>query len=149
MSDILILGYGNPLRGDDALGIRAVERLRQQFPEYDFLLGQQLVPEMAEALSRCRLAIFLDASRLGTPGEARQQTLLPTAGDASSLVHDLQPSALLALTDELYDEAPEAVLITGTGACFDGETMSPLGQKALDEVCQLAAQQLRQVALAE
>jgi len=55
----MILGYGNPLRGDDA-GVAAAERLRALVRKLKFSLPQ-LTPELAAALAECDAAIFLDA----------------------------------------------------------------------------------------
>jgi hydrogenase maturation protease len=144
MSKVLMIGYGNRLRGDDGLGPRAVERLHETHPQNEAIVCQQLTPELAEAVSGCRLALFVDASHEGTPGEARKEALLPAAGDASSFTHDLQPSVLLALSEELYGEAPEAILVTGTGARFEGEGMSAAGEAALLAACGIAEGVLRE-----
>ena len=36
MARLLIIGYGNPLRGDDGLGWRAAEDLAREFPNDDW-----------------------------------------------------------------------------------------------------------------
>jgi hydrogenase maturation protease len=71
MARVLIVGYGNPLRGDDGLGWHAAEALRAALPEAEILAVHQLTPELAEDASRAELVIFLDAAETGAPGEWR------------------------------------------------------------------------------
>src|SRR5579863_2441204 len=68
MSRTLIIGIGNPLRGDDGLGWRAVESLRQiaSLQEVETVTCHQLTPEMAESVSRAERVVFIDAY-VGSP----------------------------------------------------------------------------------
>lgn len=142
---VLLIGYGNVLRGDDALGPMAVELLRPvltgHVTDVELLSCHQLAPELSERLAHCELALFVDAANHGEPGTVRVQRLLPEAVDLASLTHHVQPSALLALARELYGRAPEALLVTGAGATFDGrESLSEPGREALREICRLVPQ---------
>lgn len=137
---MLLIGYGNTLRGDDALGPMAVERLRASLTEVELLSCHQLAPELAERLARCELALFVDADGGGEPGTVRVQPLSPEAGHVASLTHHIQPAALLALARELYGRVPQALLVTGAGATFDGESLSEPGRNALQEICRLIPQ---------
>jgi hydrogenase maturation protease len=136
---VLLIGYGNTLRGDDALGPMAVEHLRPLLPNAECLSCQQLAPELAERLADCELALFVDAACDGEPGEVRIERLTPKAGDAaSSLTHHVNAAALLELAQTLYGRAPQAALLTGTGAAFGNyEGLSEPAQQALDEVCKI------------
>src|ERR1035438_8523471 len=62
MSRVLILAYGNPLRGDDAFGWRVAERLLELPPDpsVEILRLHQLTPELMDPLSRADLALFID-----------------------------------------------------------------------------------------
>src|SRR2546430_17105907 len=56
---LLIIGFGNPLRGDDDLGPRVARELRMRgLPALD---AHQLTPELAEAVSRVELAGVIDS----------------------------------------------------------------------------------------
>jgi hydrogenase maturation protease len=133
---VLILGFGNPLRGDDGFGWNAAERLAALVgdPLVDIRPLHQLTPELAEPVSQVGYAIFIDASREGTPGELRIQPLQPAP--AGAFTHQLTPAALLALARDLYGRAPEAVLFASAGESFEYvmELSEPL-QAALGEVC--------------
>jgi hydrogenase maturation protease len=135
---VLLIGYGNTLRGDDALGPMAIERLRPLLPDVECLSCQQLAPELAERLAECELALFVDAACDGEPGVVRTERLSPTPGGAASLTHHVEAAALLELAHALYGRVPQAVLITGAGAAFGNrEGLSEQGQQALTEICRL------------
>jgi hydrogenase maturation protease len=135
---VLLVGYGNTLRGDDALGPMAVERLRPQLPDTDCLSCHQLSPELAQRLAGYDLAVFVDAAAGGEPGSACVQRLSPETAKTASLTHHVQPATLLLMARTLYDRSPEAFLVTGAGADFaNHEGLSQHGRKAMDEICRL------------
>lgn len=141
MFRVMLIGYGNTLRGDDALGPMAVERLRPLLTDVEVLRCHQLAPELAEPLARCELAIFVDAAACGEPGTVRLQRLWPKAAGVASLTHHVQPATLLGLARELYGHAPAAMLVSGAGSTFDGrESLSAQGHKALQEICRIVPQ---------
>jgi hydrogenase maturation protease len=109
MARVLVLGYRNPLRSDDRLGWQvAVELFRTNAsPEVEVLPCHELTPELAEPASIADTVLFIDCARDGQPGEVRCEELRPQSGSVS-LTHDLTPSALLALTSELYGVWPKA-----------------------------------------
>ena len=126
MSRVLIIGYGNPLRGDDGFGWRAAERLRSAIddPQVEVRALHQLTPELMEPLSRVDRAIFIDAA---WPAPAACRT-------GSVFTHHLTPAALIAGSRTLYGHAAEATLLTTPGENFDfGESLSPGVERALDE----------------
>lgn len=133
MIRILILAYGNPLRGDDGVAWRAAEELSVKFtaPELEIVCVHQLTPEMAEKVSWADAVIFLDASEDGEPGEVRCKPLLEPFGDVR-FSHQLSPVAILALSKQLYGASPLAYSVTLTGQCFDhGDTLSSAAAAAL------------------
>jgi hydrogenase maturation protease len=130
MARVLIIGYGNPLRGDDGYGWHAAERVRQAIndPEVEILTLHQLTPELMEPLSRAERAIFIDAA---VPSFTASRAKTPVR---PSFTHHLTPGALIAGAQTLYGHAPEAILLTAQGENFDfGEGLSPAVQKALEE----------------
>jgi len=130
---ILILAYGNPLRGDDGVAGRAAEELSSKFaaPEVEIVCAHQLAPEMAEKISWVDAVIFIDGAEDGQPGEVRCNSLVePFAGVRFS--HQLSPLAILALAKQLYGASPGAYSVTLTGQCFDhGENLSLVVAEAL------------------
>ena len=136
VSRVLIIGYGNPLRGDDGLGWHAVERLRSAVadPEIEILAVHQLTPELADPLSRARRAIFIDAAAGGEPGTIQRRPLTPSSG-GEAFTHHATPPALLAAAQSLYGHAPEAILfsVPAESMAF-GDQLSPVVRQALDEL---------------
>ena len=85
----LVIGYGNTLRTDDAVGPRAADVVRSwSLPGVTALAITQLTPELAELLSAVRLAIFVDA-RLSAKGEPSGVEVRPIelSGVASAFGH--------------------------------------------------------------
>lgn len=135
----LIIGYGNTLRGDDGLGVRVVESLSEEdLPDYVHTLAcPQLTPELAEPLSRCERAVFIDAA-VPQPAPANFPRRICVSGadewqdSADGIGHSLNASGLLQLTGALYGRQPQAWLCTVEGASFDlSEQLSPQVQDAL------------------
>lgn len=138
MAKILVIGYGNPLRGDDSFGHRAVEQLKQEVQgrEVEFVDCQQLTPELAERVSKADLVLFVDADMDGVAGTIHSRRIEPVASrNSGSLVHHLDPDALLALAHALFGKTPESMLMTVTGECFGyGSQLSTEVNKALPGV---------------
>jgi hydrogenase maturation protease len=128
MARILIVGYGNPLRGDDAFGWRVAQRLLElpHDPSIEILCLHQLTPELMDPLSRADFAIFIDASAGEEPGAIFERRIEPQPAARASFTHHATPEALLAGARALYGQAAEAVMISVAGADFSlGTQLSP------------------------
>ena len=122
----LIIGYGSPLRTDDALGGLLAEALG------GVSLGQ-LTPELAEPISRANFVVFIDARYGADIGIIHCEKVEPHS--STSMTHHSSPTALLNAAKTLYGFAPPAVLISITGASFDyGDTLSPQLQALLPHI---------------
>lgn len=133
---ILIIGYGNPLRGDDALGQIAAEHLAQHFAGHENIHVQsvhQLTPELSEKLAGCNLVIFIDTRHHVPEGEVYVEELQPaTASIKRSFSHYVTPSELLLLANSLYATSPQGLLVGITSTMFDvGQPLSAPVQQAL------------------
>jgi hydrogenase maturation protease len=142
----LIIGYGNPLRGDDGFGWHATRCLIPALTgcDVEVLTCHQLTPELAEPLSKCALAVFIDADSQGAPGHIRQRAIRAPAHEAAAFTHTCTPSSLLTDAKKLYGKRPQGVAITVGAETFAyGETLSPVVEGALtrvtDLVCGLVA----------
>lgn len=131
---ILVIGYGNELRGDDALGPCIVRELeRRASPGVRTLTLTQLTPDLAVDLAESQAAVFVDARIADEEDEVRVAALFP-AGDRAWGTHLSDPAALLAMAQLLYGHAPPAWLVTVAGATF--EPGSDLSAHALRRVNQ-------------
>lgn len=134
-AEVLVIGYGNPLRGDDGVGCIVAEELAKRLcdPEskVQVVACHQLNPELAEPIAETRAVIFIDASVDLKPGEVR---VSPVAPDRFSpaFVHDMKPGALLATASELFGQAPPAKSVVVGAVCFDaGMHLTPPVQNAV------------------
>ena len=71
---MLIIGYGNPLRGDDGVGWRVAEAAGTALPEgaATVLAVHQLTPELSAPISRAGRVVFVDAAAEGEDAGNRQ-----------------------------------------------------------------------------
>jgi hydrogenase maturation protease len=139
-SHVLILAYGNPLRGDDGVAWRAADLLRGRLSpkRVDILCSHQLLPEFAELAADADGVLFIDAAEAGEPGHIVWQEVDPGA-DSSHNSHSLTPAQLLTLGESLYGARPPAIAISIAAASFQhGETLSPAVQRALPELVAMA-----------
>jgi hydrogenase maturation protease len=172
-SRVLVIAYGNPVRGDDGLAWRAAEQVKKLFPSADVevpdvevpdvnvLERHQLVPELAEDVSRSLAVIFVDAAAAqpGTTqsGEVHVAEITDREvhrASESPFHHQFSPMSLLALAAELYGAGPapvgphsagchpvrhhsarpRAFVATLTGENFaPGERLSPVVERAMPE----------------
>ncbi|OWW22135.1 hydrogenase maturation protease [Noviherbaspirillum denitrificans] len=133
----LIIGYGNPSRGDDALGPMAVEAIgklaasRPEWGEVEVVTDFQLQIEFVTDLAGRERIVFIDAAASGI-GPFSFAPLLPKQ-DASFTTHALSPATLLAVYRDFHDEdAPPAFLLGIRGYDFDlGIPLSPQAESNL------------------
>ena len=137
MAEVLILGIGNPLRGDDGVGWRAASELASRFEAHhvEVLRCHQLTPELAERVAAAGRVIFIDVVLGSEPGLIDCRTLQAEAASYSALSHHLAPSRLLGYTQNLFGVCPEAVQITVSVQSFDyGERFSPAVKRAFPQL---------------
>jgi hydrogenase maturation protease len=142
---ILIVGYGNALRGDDGLGPLAAERLLSlvAHPCVRVQECHQLLPELAEDLSRAELAVFIDICCDRPPGQIVCQAISPTDLPPQSVTHSFGPATLLAYSQKLFGHCPAAYIVSVGGESFGlEEKLSPRVSAAFEtmiqRVCELA-----------
>lgn len=146
MAKALIIGYGNPLRGDDGLGWHAAQRLAAMLPEQEAqsIACHQLTPELAEPMSRANLVVFIDAASQEPVGRLFSQRITASAALSCPFSHHVTPAMLLAWAQELYGSCPEVILFSVSSQCFDcSEELSPpvaaVMPKLLEWICTLVA----------
>lgn len=108
----LVIGYGNLLRRDDALGPCIAEHCARQHPDATVLLVPMLHPELADPVSAADLAIFVDAREDGVELGVTSEEITPSASHLPWLGHISDPRAILALALAVYGRCPRAFLLT-------------------------------------
>ena len=132
---------GAPLVGSlERAGTRpapATAEVRSQDLHVEVVTCFQLTPELAEPLSQCTRAVFIDADAEGPPGEIHRRDLPPDSAAPLTFTHTCTPTGLLANAESLYGHRPRAVAITVSAQTFDfGDAMSPAVSAALPKVAE-------------
>lgn len=114
-SDILVIGIGNPIRQDDGVGLRLVERLDSHFSSG---LNSMTVFEpdidLARRISGFRRLVVIDAlarkidSPYGLFGISPAETFMPRGGLCS---HVFDWGMILAMARDIFGGCPEAVVL--------------------------------------
>jgi hydrogenase maturation protease len=139
----VVIGYGNTLRGDDAIGPWVAGALAaRHLPDVLALAVAQLTPELAEQLAQARTAFFIDAQVDAFC--AIEQTRLYAAETNSHGTHQCSPRQLLELAQLLYGQAPEAWMLRVSGEDFGlRESLSPGGLRNAEQALALLEQWVR------
>ena len=129
---VLIFTYGNPSRGDDALGPAMFDLLEQYRQEtsrqndLDLLTDYQLQIEHAVDLERRERVLFIDASVSCSVPYAFHK--LQPQQDDSYTTHAMSPAAVLSVYQEInQQEPPPSYILTirgyefGLGQAISGE----------------------------
>ncbi len=143
MTSVLVIGIGNPSRGDDALGPMAIERLAGLgLPGVELLTDFQLQVEYALDLRDRHEVVFVDAAASGP--EPYALTPATAAEDASYTSHELSPAAVLHAYRKLYGEPPAAFALGIRGYRFElGEELSDRAAANLEAAVGFLAERLR------
>lgn len=136
--NILVIGYGNPLRCDDGIAWQAAAELKRVLPSSaQVICVHQLTPELAESTSRADLVIFMDAATNGEPGNVVCQRLHAEKGKLR-FSHHLTPEGVLGVCEQLYSVNPLGFLLTLRGQRFEhGGEFSPAAVHAVRRVVEL------------
>jgi hydrogenase maturation protease len=109
----LVIGWGNPLRGDDGAGVAVAEALLQR-PRAgrEVLAVHQLTPELALAVAGAERVFFVDARVERLDEGICSERVMAEADGGGLSTHAGTPQALLHLAACLYDAHPEAWLFS-------------------------------------
>lgn len=114
---VLLIGYGNPGRGDDGLGPAFSEDMAGRgLAGLEVDTDYQLVAEHALAVADRDLVIFADA-QMGGDGPFRFDPIAPGRPEVLGS-HSLRPETVLALAGTLYGATPEAWVLGISGYEF-------------------------------
>jgi hydrogenase maturation protease len=127
---VFVVGYGNPMRGDDGVGQEVARALATGPPETAGLAGaniiweHQLLPEMATDVYGACYCVFIDAAYDHRPAGTVTVRLLPRPRPTGEWAprsprrlgfagcwQDLGPQALLELARDLHGEAPSGAVV--------------------------------------
>ena len=135
---VLLFGYGNLSRGDDALAPLLLEFVETQsdLTDVELLTDFQLQIEHALDLENRELVLFIDASVACV--NAFDFTELEPARDTSYTTHAMSPSAVLAVYQSIHKQPPPPCFLLGIkGESFElGEGLSANAETNLAQALQ-------------
>lgn len=137
---VLLFGYGNLSRGDDALGPLLLEYVenRCDLSEVEIQSDFQLQIEHALDLENRSLVLFVDASI--TCNTAFDFTLLEPAKDKSYTTHAMSPAAVLDVYQSIKKQTPPPCFLLSIKAeRFElGEGLTTGAENNLHQACLFA-----------
>jgi len=142
---ILIFGYGNLSRGDDALGPLLLEYLADKVDpnKIEIQTDFQLQIEHALDLENRQLVLFIDASV--NCKTAFNFSRLRADKDKSYTTHAMSPTAVLQVYQDIKKQTPPpCFLLSIQGSSFElGEDLSLQAQNNLQQAIQFTDQLLK------
>ena len=133
VAPVLVVGIGNPSRGDDAIGPLAIDRLEALgLPGVELLTDFQLQVEHALDLIGRREVVFVDATVAGE-GPWTFEPLTP-APEQGATTHGFAPAAVLDVYRQYTDAPPpQAHVLAVRGYAFElGAPLSTAAAQNLD-----------------
>ena len=134
----LVLGYGNPARGDDGLGPAMIVLLDQaDFDQLETRVDYQLCVEDAMDIGNFKHVIFVDAS----PSIAPPYHLYPLEDSARPMsldTHSVSPEAMMFLARTLFSATTTASVLAIRGYVFEPfvESLSSAAEGNLEQAFQ-------------
>ncbi|OQK17695.1 Ni/Fe hydrogenase [Methyloprofundus sedimenti] len=130
MTNVLVFGYGNLSRGDDALGPLLIEYIEQNsfFEGLEVITDFQLQIEHALDLEARQLVLFVDASVACEQAFSFMQ--LAPEQDKSYTTHAMSPSSVLSVYQRVvHKQPPPSFLLSIQGLNFE------LGTDLSEQAC--------------
>ncbi len=121
---LLLIGYGNPGRGDDGLGPALAQAMSDLFPDLTVDIDYQLTVDHAALIAAHDTVIFADAMI----GLTDPYQFAPVTGTPETLgSHQVSPQAAMSLAQLLFGQRPQAWTLAISGNDFDQlhEGLSP------------------------
>jgi hydrogenase maturation protease len=126
---ILLIGYGNPGRQDDGIGVFVANEIEKAgitglTIETDYQLNIEYVPAVADA----DLAIFVDADTSARePFEFRK---IEPSDKITFTTHSIKPEGLLALSHDMFGHLTDSYMIGVKG--YEFEIAEGLSEKVVE-----------------
>jgi hydrogenase maturation protease len=141
MVKLLLFGYGNPGRGDDALGPELIGRIAKlHLTDVECQNDMQLQVEHVTDLAACDRVLFIDADM--SCAEPFEFSEIRPEKDGSYTSHAMSPTALLHAYRQVYGkDAPPAFLLRIRGYQFAlGDPLSGQAAANLEAAIKLVAE---------
>lgn len=141
----IVIGLGNPLMGDDGIGLELLARLQRDWsfvPDVIFLDGGTWGMNLLPAIEDAGQVLFLDAVNAGRdPGTPLrlERSAIPRWLSIKLSPHQIDLKEVLALA-ELRGTLPEQTVVVGVqpGSIDLRTSLSPEAVSGLDQAAELA-----------
>ena len=149
MPRTLVLGLGNPLMGDDGVGVAALERLREDWElsaDVELIDGGTWGMNLLPLIESAERVILMDAIRTGAPPgtlTVLERRDLPRYFSLKLSPHQIDLREVLALAD-LRGALPDDLVAIGIEPqCIEMDlALSPVVRASLHKVVDLVADRL-------
>ena len=144
---VLIYGYGNPGRQDDALGNEMVIKIQEWIDEHGLSCmttdsNYQLNIEDADKIAEWEIVVFVDASKEGIH-EYKYCKIKPEEDKIEFSMHAVSPAYVLHLSEKLFNKKPETYIMGIKGYEWDfKEGLSDNAKLNLEQAFQFLTRQL-------
>lgn len=124
VSYLLVIGYGNPTHGDDAIGSQVTTQIQTLgLKNVEACVVEQLTPELSTKLSKVDYAVFVHGCWMKST-DVKVSNLdaygLETGGSSTpGCGHSWLPCSLLALTNSVYGRYPQSWWVKVAGQNFE------------------------------
>ena len=136
---VVDIGYGNPQRGDDAIGQAVVAQIQAlNLREIEACAVTRLTPELSGKLAAADCVIFVDACKLANT-DVRVQPITACGSEPSGSVvpvsgHSCDPCSLLALASSAYGHCPQAWWVEVPASDFTvGNALSAVAEQGVTQ----------------
>lgn len=142
---VLVIGYGNPGRCDDGLGMALAERIEAlQIPGVAVQTKYQLNVEDADDVAKHQVVVFLDACLCAPPPYFFRE-LEARAGTLEFTTHSLAPEGVLGLAHDVFRAPTKGYAVAVRGYDFHDvkEDISEDAKVNLEEALAFLAEALQ------
>lgn len=145
---VLVYGYGNPGRQDDALGNEMINKITAWVEEHkinnvEVDSNYQLNIEDAERISSKDVIVFVDASQEASNPEFTFTHLEPSPEKIEFSMHAVSPEYVLHVCNDLFKKSPKTCLLAIKGYEWDfKEGLSDNAKLNLEQAFQFLTRKL-------
>ncbi|OIO83595.1 MAG: hypothetical protein COW32_03740 [Candidatus Aquicultor secundus] len=139
-----VIGYGNPLRGDDGVAHLVLDELERILgvPDIEIVRRHQLDVVDAELIGESHAVIFVDAHVSEQLGDIEVREITDARTDGINVTHISSPEELIVLAREIYGATPRAFVcaVRGYDFSFGAQVTEPtqrLARSAAGELYRL------------
>ncbi len=144
----VVVGIGNPYRGDDAVGWAVIDGLKKKTQTIQLVKSQGDIAELIDIFSSYRVVILVDACQMNAPVgtwqriDAHKQKIVEISPLTST--HGLSVTQAIALAKNISVLPPTLVLYVINGKNFSmNDGLSPAVAKSVEEVIQALLEEIR------